>query len=128
MDTVRPISPAPPWNCSARAGTVPLMTAVSKPKRNPPIAAVAAMEALRDEGCIVDPGFRSTRERARPPRLAPLDVGEGLTFANHVRTLWPAPDHTMTEPSTYPAAPWHTHGIAYLSPHLVRVRDLTLPD
>lgn len=32
----------------------------------------------------------------------------------------------MTEPS-YPAAPWQTHGVAYLSPHLVRTRDLSLP-
>ena len=34
----------------------------------------------------------------------------------------------MSEPPSYPPAPWHTHGVAYLSPHLVRTRDLTLPE
>lgn len=33
----------------------------------------------------------------------------------------------MTEPASYPDAPWQTHGVAFLSPHLVRTRDLTLP-
>jgi hypothetical protein len=27
----------------------------------------------------------------------------------------------------YPPAPWHTHGRAYLSPYLVRARDVTVP-
>lgn len=33
-----------------------------------------------------------------------------------------------TETASYPPAPWQTHGVAYLSPHLVRTRDLTLPE
>lgn len=31
----------------------------------------------------------------------------------------------MTE---YPAAPWHTHGRAFMQPYLVRASDLVLPD
>ena len=46
-ETTKPITPELRSNCSRTAVTVPLMTAVSKPKRKPPSAAtVARMSAL----------------------------------------------------------------------------------
>ena len=49
-ETVRPIATSPASNCSASAATVPLITAVSNPKRKPPSAAAAATSALRAAG------------------------------------------------------------------------------